>query len=220
MNRLLENLTGGYINQNRTYRQQVPLKLIALLMLLSLSLTGCAGIADKSTLERRDRSNVDSEQVLSSTSSDFVLTTDQGINPVFKPGDATTVRVGLSSDGYLNCFYQPKFGEIIRLFPNRFQSESRIVAETEVKIPPTDEFVIQFDQSDTIEQILCLVTANDVNRFVAPELRESDLISIDLDLLSDLYSREIATLDDIQDIYETVTPQHRLQSRLLKLQVK
>ncbi len=218
---LLESLTNADRNLNQRKQQRLVFVLIALVMLLVFSMTGCAGIDRKTHSGDMPLSTLDSFTASDlSNETEIILSTDQGVDPVFRAGDETTIRVGLSADGYLNCFYQPDVGQIIRLFPNRFASTGRVAGQTQLKIPAGDEFAIQFDRSGVKEQILCLFSDADVNRLVAPQLRDSDLEPLDLDLLSSLYNRQIATLDHIYEIYRSGAPQHRVAPRLLTLEVR
>lgn len=211
----LQKVSSGKNKSKLNKQQRLEFLLIALVILLGFSLTGCAGIGVNSKTDSKPLSMLGA-----ATDAEFILTTDRGEEPVYKKGDVAVIRVGLGDSGFLNCFYQPGSGEIIRLYPNRFQSQAQVPARVQVSIPGTDEFAIQFDQSDTTEQFLCLVASSDINPFVAPQLRNQDFESIDLILLSSMYNKEVRTLDDIFVIYNEATPQKQLQAKMLTVRVQ
>jgi len=140
---------------------------------------------------------------------DFSLQTDRGPYPVYGSGESAKLSVQPSVDANIYCFYQPSRGEFIKIFPNRFQPDSRVSADQTLTIPATDDFRIRFDTAGELQRFLCLASYTDIETNVDPHLRNSDLEPLNLSRLNQVYRRKVASLDDIYQLYKsraTVVP--------------
>ncbi len=90
------------------------------------------------------------------------LDTDRGPRPTYKPKEFLQARVQLSGDGFLHCFYRDNSGVIARIFPNRFNSNSFVLAGRAMSLPPEGSpFKIRFDAPGQ-EQIVCFASAREL----------------------------------------------------------
>ncbi|MFO0819462.1 MAG: caspase family protein [Pirellulales bacterium] len=57
---------------------------------------------------------------------------------VYREGDTLTATVRSSASGYLYLFYRTESGKVSCLFPNKYQEDNRIQANTNTVVPPTE----------------------------------------------------------------------------------
>lgn len=134
---------------------------------------------------------------------DFTLQTDRGRYPVYSEGEYASISVQPSVDANIYCFYQPRKNEFIKIFPNRYQPESRVLAKDTLTIPATDDFRIRFDDAGVRQNFLCLASYADIETNIDPHLRHNDLEPLNLKQLKDNYRRNVASLDDIYQLYKS-----------------
>lgn len=77
------------------------------------------------------------------------LTTNQGLQPVYKNGEAFSVMVRASQDCYLHVYYVQANGEIFRIFPNAYYPNSKIKGNTTYILPDDCGFELEIDCSQT-----------------------------------------------------------------------
>nr|MBX2836285.1 DUF4384 domain-containing protein [Gammaproteobacteria bacterium] len=135
---------------------------------------------------------------------DFTLAMDRGAKSLYTAGESGQLIISPTVDAHLVCFYEPTPGEILKIFPNDFQANSLVRADSTLTIPATDDFLIQFENPDAIEKFLCLASYDEeVNRNTIAELRVKNLQPIDLARVGQIYQREITGLADIEAIYRS-----------------
>ena len=130
------------------------------------------------------------------------LTTDRGDRPVFRAGESTQLKLNTTIDAHVYCYYQPQDGGIVKIFPNRFSPLSKVAAKNDFSIPRDDQFEIRFDTRGTFEKVLCMASYGDIEKNLPFELREKNLQPISIERLQKTYKRQVASLNDIYQIYK------------------
>lgn len=134
---------------------------------------------------------------------DFTMAMDRGVQAIYNAGESGKIVISPSIDAHMACFYEPEPGQIVKVFPNDFQPDGFVTANTTVTVPATDDFSIRFEKGDAYEKFLCLGSYADLNGNITEELRVKNLQPLDLPHLGKLYQREITTLADISTIYRS-----------------
>ena len=104
------------------------------------------------------------------------LTTDRGgPTVVYKPGEAVGIRVSVSIDAHVFCYYQQGDGAVLKIFPNRFRPYSRIAAGERLDIPGAGRFQIKTEKAGQKEQIMCMASYQDIDQSLPEQLRNNAL---------------------------------------------
>lgn len=89
------------------------------------------------------------------------LTTDRGVAPEYRVGEKLVARLTAADDAFLYCFYQDYSGVVMRVLPNRFRQDNRIVAGQTLNIPDAaDGFEILMEKPGSSEALLCAASAS------------------------------------------------------------
>jgi len=75
---------------------------------------------------------------------------------IYSVGDNLIFTVRSQSDVRLSCYYQDPDGSVIRVYPNRFSTQSIIRAGELVHIPANDEWALQATRSGANDEMMCL----------------------------------------------------------------
>ncbi len=89
------------------------------------------------------------------------VTTDRGVVPSYRVGEALQMTAQVSADAFVYCFYQPALGPVVRLFPNKSAPNAQLRAGTTLRVPGEAPFRILFDAPDTRETAGCVAAATD-----------------------------------------------------------
>jgi hypothetical protein len=111
---------------------------------------------------------------------DLLISTDHGPRPTMRSGETVVVRLETTADKFVYCYYMDGFGQVSRIFPNRFQSDAFIPAGQAVEIPPGPErpFNIRLDTPGRIEFVACLASPTEVDSSRIAGAEAGDLTSI------------------------------------------
>ncbi|EWY41249.1 hypothetical protein N825_31460 [Skermanella stibiiresistens SB22] len=128
---------------------------------------------------------------------ELAVTTDHGSKPTLSAGETIVVRVETTTDKFVYCYYMDGFGNVARLFPNRFQSDAFVPAGQAVEIPPGPErpFNIRLDTPGQVEAVSCLASTTEIERGRISGADAEDLLPIPGLGLEDLLN-DFATLSD------------------------
>jgi curli biogenesis system outer membrane secretion channel CsgG len=82
------------------------------------------------------------------------LESDKGARPTYKVGEILNMSLSLSSDGTAYCYYEDSSRATARIFPNQFQPNPTLRANSKVRVPSAG-FKIKFDRPGT-ERVACI----------------------------------------------------------------
>ncbi|MEP1332305.1 MAG: DUF4384 domain-containing protein [Lentilitoribacter sp.] len=131
----------------------------------------------------------------------FAMTTDNGANPYFRPGETMVVHFQLERDSWLYCFYVDSAGTTIQVLPNIQQDQTNsnrnffkgsvVHALPDANRPGNpDNFEFKFNDLTTgVEVLKCLAVSRNITAELPLELRGQNFNPIPLSLASRL--REI-----------------------------
>jgi hypothetical protein len=111
----------------------------------------------------------------------------------FKPGEQLELVIKPEKDGYLYCFYSDDADNVIRIFPNRYQMENYIGANTEVKLPGKMPFELTASKKGVTESIGCFTTNNDIFAYLPDSIRIVDFVKLN-----------VLTIEEIRDGFMNV----------------
>ena len=134
---------------------------------------------------------------------ELLLTSSRGDKPIYKKGEDAHIHATVSIDSHLYCYYQPSNGQIIKIFPNRFATESRVTAGNTIYVPSNERFSIKMEQTRSKEQVLCIASYEELEKKMPTELKSKSLQPVSLERLSKIYRRKVSSLNDIFGIYKT-----------------
>lgn len=83
-------------------------------------------------------------------------------SPRFTRGEVVHFAIRPTRDAHVYCYLQDENRAIQRVFPNRFQRDSRIDATKGLQLPGQMKFEIVMNSRGVPEHVLCLATARDV----------------------------------------------------------
>jgi Domain of unknown function (DUF4384) len=119
-----------------------------------------------------------------------ILATTRG-NPTYRIGESLVLRVQPTLDAYVYCYYQDATGEVSRIYPNRFQPNAFVPANTALQVPPagSGSFNIRFDKAGAPEAVACLTADREVGLLLPTELKRQDLEPLPVRSLEDVATR-------------------------------
>jgi hypothetical protein len=79
----------------------------------------------------------------------------------FAKGEAVRLTIRPSRDAHVYCFLQDETRKIVRFFPNRYQTNSR-VTRAGLELPGTNKFELMMNRNGTPETVSCFATERDV----------------------------------------------------------
>ena len=136
---------------------------------------------------------------------DFTLTTSRGDQPVYRSGESAELKLNTSVDAHIYCFYKPADGSIMKIFPNRFRPDSKVIQKKAFVIPGDTQFEIRLDDKGEFEKILCMASYNDIEKNLPFELREKNLQPVSIKRLQTTFKRQVTSLEDIYQIYKNAS---------------
>ncbi len=85
---------------------------------------------------------------------------------IYQPGDKLVFTVKSPVDARLSCYYQGPDAGIIRVYPNRFTTESMVSAGQMVHIPSTEHWAIEASRAGEADKMMCI----SVDPTLAPQM--------------------------------------------------
>ena len=121
----------------------------------------------------------------------LLVSTARGPAPTYRAGETMVVSVQPSEDAYVACYYQDSAGNIVRVFPNRFQPQGYVPANRLIEIPPPGQksFAIRFDRPGGRETVACLAAERGVGLRLPPQLNSEDLTPLPVTSLDQIASQ-------------------------------
>ncbi|MBF0155411.1 MAG: DUF4384 domain-containing protein [Magnetococcales bacterium] len=135
------------------------------------------------------------------------LTSTKGKSPLLHVKEALQLDVSVTDPAYLYCFYQDHAKSVVRIYPNRFKTDSYTAAGERVKFPDKD-FSILMEKPNTTEKVLCMASRREVGISLPPKLYAKDLAPIKVGSLDEVLSefKKIDGLLAYDEITVKVTP--------------
>ena len=121
---------------------------------------------------------------------EFELKSKKGTNPVYRIGEQVKLKMRVSEDTWMYCFYHQANGEIIQIFPNphfwKRQSSPMLVRNKWHKIPDKKlfPFALEITKPAGVELIKCFGSSRDITRELPRNLRGRSLSPMAKDVLN------------------------------------
>ncbi|UXI68500.1 DUF4384 domain-containing protein [Tahibacter amnicola] len=109
--------------------------------------------------------------------------------------DVVGFQVAASLDSNVYCFLQDEAGTVARVYPNRWQKQSRIAAGQAIALPPPGQFEIKAHTS-TPQSLQCFASQKNVDRNLGSSLGGADLTPI----------TAVPNLASVRKVFATVAP--------------
>jgi curli biogenesis system outer membrane secretion channel CsgG len=132
----------------------------------------------------------------SSEPPELALSTDRGPRPNYRIGETMAVSVQPTKDAFIYCYYQDSAKNVVRIFPNRFQSDAFVHANKKIEIPPVGQksFAIRFDKPGGLESVACFGTDTEAGLKLPANLKSQDLDPL-----------PVAGLDEIANVFHSIS---------------
>jgi len=117
------------------------------------------------------------------------LFTERGVSPTYAPMESLRASVQVSGNAFVYCFYQQSDGEVLRVFPNRFQPDAHVSAGEIVSIPGLSaSFKIRLESPGN-EELMCVASDRELVQHLPRELQVRDLVPMPIESLDALAER-------------------------------
>jgi len=136
----------------------------------------------------------------------LISTIDQATT--YRVNDQIVISVTSNLDSQIHCYYQDGHGQIVKIYPNRFNTDSMTQANRQIMIPATDEWNISATRVGANDDFLCIAT----------DPLNNSLLSI-LNKEPDLEPLAARSLDQIQETLAT-SSNRPIQFQKLSLTVR
>jgi hypothetical protein len=97
---------------------------------------------------------------------------------LFARGESVNLSIRPSREANVYCFLHDERGRVVRLFPNRFQRESRVAPDVELQLPGPGRFRLVMNPRGLTETVACFATERDVLAELPPDLHQGDLVPL------------------------------------------
>ncbi|MBF0137085.1 MAG: DUF4384 domain-containing protein [Magnetococcus sp. DMHC-1] len=135
------------------------------------------------------------------------LSTSKGKSPTLRAKEQLQLDASVTDPAYLYCFYQDHTKTVVRVFPNRFKTDSYIGAGERVKFPDKD-FSILMEKPNTTEKVLCMASRREVGISLPHKLYAKDLAPLKVGSLDEVLN-EFKKIDGLlahDEVTVKVTP--------------
>jgi len=130
---------------------------------------------------------------------DLTLNTNRGTSPILRAGELLSIRVSVTTDAYVYCYYRQADGKVLKLFPNRYVPNPRLKTDEELFIPG-GHFKLIPGYANSQEQVMCIASYNNIDNNLPTELKVRDLQLIPVANLSSVfqYYKKVSTIAPLQ----------------------
>ncbi len=139
----------------------------------------------------------------------LTLTTGRGNEPAYAPLEMLDLRVGVSRDAYVYCYYEDGEGRVSRIFPNQGTPDPHLAGGQYVAIPPRNaagdltHFGIQLQHPGAREEVSCLASDREVGMWLPDPLKQADLQPL-----------PVRSLDEVEAAFDEVDAPGLVRARL------
>ena len=132
------------------------------------------------------------------------LFTDRGTAPTYAPMETLRMHIQVSGNAYVYCYYQEGSGNVMQVYPNRFQGEGYISAGEIVTVPGRSAgFSIRAEWPGTEEEMLCVASDREITTYLPREMQVRDLTPM-----------PVASIDELASIFEGIDMTGLSQARM------
>ena len=123
-----------------------------------------------------------------SSSSDLRLSSDRGSNPVYHLGENFNFVVELANDAWLYCFYFNANGELIKIFPNKLQTDTHLDGPKIYTVPGDKlfRFVLRVKKPLGMEALKCFAAGSDLADKLPASIKGMDFKPLPEHMIYDL----------------------------------
>jgi hypothetical protein len=123
-----------------------------------------------------------------SSSSDLRLSSDRGSNPVYHLGENFNFVVELANDAWLYCFYFNANGELIKIFPNKLQTDTHLDGPKIYTVPGDKlfRFVLRVRKPLGMEALKCFAAGSDIADKLPTTIKGMDFTPLPEHMIYDL----------------------------------
>lgn len=107
----------------------------------------------------------------------------------FRPGESLNLGIKTESDGYLYCFHKDFANNLMRIFPNRFISNSAVSQGQELNLPGAMPFLISTNIDGKTENIRCFLTSKDILADLPDSIKVLDFVKLKVSSMSEIEQR-------------------------------
>lgn len=93
----------------------------------------------------------------------------------YSVGDPIFIAVEFNLDALVYCYYQDGHGQIVRVYPNRFNTDNLVSANQNITFPSTDEWSISATRIGASDDFLCIATEPGNLKLITALENEPDL---------------------------------------------
>ena len=132
------------------------------------------------------------------------LFTDRGTEPTYAPMEFLRAHIQVSGNAYVYCYYQEGGGNVMQVFPNRFQTEGYVSAGDIISVPGRAAgFQIRAEFPGTEEEMLCVASDREITTYLPREMQVRDLTPM-----------PIASIEDLAEIFAGIDLTALSQARM------
>jgi len=124
-------------------------------------------------------------------------------NDVFlAPGEKFNIMINSQQDAHIYCYFENQNGEVIRLFPNRFSSESFISKSQSLVLPGNSPFNMNASNDGISERFACFSTEHDVMNYMPEDVVGTDFEPLPVKSLEEVRKTYIEISEfDVSDTF-------------------
>ena len=129
----------------------------------------------------------------------LAVSTDRGVDTVvYRTGEPVNLSVVTSIDAHVFCYYQQSDGQIMKLYPNRFQPSSETVARKTLRIPGDAPYqIIPERLGSTLSSVMCMAAYEDIDKKLPFQLSEKHFQALPVESLEEIHGYYQAVADTI-----------------------
>ncbi len=132
------------------------------------------------------------------------LFTDRGAEPTFSPMETIRTHIQVSGHAYVYCYYQEGSGNVMQVYPNRFQNEGYISAGEIITVPGRSAgFSIRAEWPGTEEEMLCVASDREITTYLPRQMQVRDLTPM-----------PVASIDELATIFAEIDMTGLSQARM------
>lgn len=123
------------------------------------------------------------------------------------PGEAFQILIRPEKDAFVYCYFEDQAGDIVRFFPNRFQKNALIRANSPVTLPGQMPFNLNASQEGVTELIICFASDNDIAKNIPKNLYGTDFNVL-----------PFSSLNQVRNLYSNIS-KNILHEQFLEIKV-